>query len=176
MDLSGNNSSRYKWVKRSHLTFWFCRIQSNLVVSIFQGSSPVTVIMIDGSRKHKSLVGFWAPVGLHPQIYKPDKLIENATFSLDRPCVYTKPDKFENGVFVAKMDKTRSVHIIVFEEIATEFCFCRPHFLPTHHFVERFQKVLFSVTENSVLVWMEGLSGEKKRCVFKFIRLSVDVA
>ena len=48
---------------------------------------------------------------------KPDNL-ENATFSPDRPSVHTKPDEFENNVFVAKMNKMFSVHI-VFEEIAT---------------------------------------------------------
>ena len=86
-----------------------------------------------------------------------------------------------------------SVHIIVFEEIAIEIIwllsrkrFQRVPFSPSTltrlagvfkfiHFGERFQKVPFSVTENAVLVWTEGLSGEKS-CVFKFIRLSVDVA
>ena len=50
---------------------------------------------------------------------KPDKF-ENATFSPDRSSVHTKQDKFENGVFVAKTDKMLSVHIVVFEVIATE--------------------------------------------------------
>ena len=42
-------------------------------------------------------------------------------------------------------------------------------------FGEHFQKALFSVTENAVLVWMKGLCGLKS-CIFKFIQLSVDVA
>ena len=60
-----------------------------------------------------------------------------------------------------------SVHIIVLEEIATEIIWLLSR--------KRVQKVPFSVTENAFLVRTEGLSGEK-RCVFKFIRLSVDVA
>ena len=105
----------------------------------------------------------------------PDKF-ENATFSPDRPSVHSMPDKFENGVLVVKKDKMFSVHIIVFEEIATELIwlwslkrFQKVPFSPstlTHlagvfkfiHFGERFQKVPFSVTENAVLVWTEGLS------------------
>ena len=111
---------------------------------------------------------------------KPDKF-ENETFSPDRPSVHTKPEKFENGVFVAKTNKMFSVHIIVFEEIATEIVwllsrkrFQKVPFSPStltqlagfFKFIrcgERFQKVPpVSVTENAILVGTKGLSGEKK--------------
>ena len=49
--------------------------------------------------------------------------------------VHTKPDKFENATFATKPDKMFSVHI------------------------NRFQKVPFLDTENTVSVWTEGLSG-----------------
>ena len=110
---------------------------------------------------------------------KPNKF-DNTAFSPDRPSVHTKAHKSENGVFVAKMDQMSSIHTIVFEKIATEkiWLLSRKRFQKvlyspstlTHqadffkfiHFGERFQKVPFSVTENAVLVWTEGLSGEKK--------------
>ena len=81
-----------------------------------------------------------------------------------------------------------SVHIIVFEEIATEIIwllsrkrFQNVAFSPstlTHlaavskliHFGERFQKV------PSALLCGGKAYPDKKCCVFKFIRLSVDVA
>ena len=87
-----------------------------------------------------------------------------------------------------------SVHIIVFEEIATVVIWLLSHkrfqkvpFSPSTltylagvfkfiHFAERSRKVPFSVTVNAVLVWTEGLSGEKKVPFIKFIRLTVDVA
>ena len=43
------------------------------------------------------------------------------------------------------------------------------------HFRYSFRKTTFSVTENAVLVWTVGQTGEK-RCVFKFNRISVDRA
>ena len=84
----------------------------------------------------------------------------------------------KTAFFVAKTDKEFSVHIIVYVEIATEIMwllsrkrFQKVPFLRstlTHlggvfKFIdfgdsERFQKVPFSVTENTVLVWTEGLS------------------
>ena len=44
------------------------------------------------------------------------------------------------------------------------------------HSGDRFRIAPFSVTENAVLVWTVGQTGEKKRCVFKFILISVDGA
>ena len=106
---------------------------------------------------------------------KPEKF-GNATFSPDRPSAHTKSDKFENGVFVTKTDKMFSVHMINFEEIATEIIwplsrksFQKFPFSPstlTHlaglfkfiQFGEHFKKVPFLVTENAVLAWTEGLS------------------
>ena len=88
-----------------------------------------------------------------------------------------------------------SVHIIVLEEIATEITwllsrkrFQKVPFSPstlTHlagvfkfvHFGERFQKAPSSVTEDAVLMWTDRKAyPDKKKCVFKFIWLSVDVA
>ena len=79
----------------------------------------------------------------------------------DYSYVHTKPDKFENATFATKPDKMFSVHINRFQKVPFS-----PSTL-THlagvfkflHFGERFQQVPFSDTENTVLVWTEGLSG-----------------
>ena len=80
---------------------------------------------------------------------KSDKFV-NAPFSPGRPSVHTKPDKFENVVFVSTTDKMFSVHILVYEEIATKIIW------PLSP--KRFQKVSFSP---STLTHLAG--------VFKFI-------
>ena len=105
-------------------------------------------------------------------------------------------DKFENDVFVAKRDKMFSVHIIVFDEIATEIIWMLSR--------KRYQKVPFSLSTLSHLASVfkfihftlcsafskssvfgprkfrfsvdESPIRIKKSCVFKLIRLSVNVA